>query len=78
MKLTSAYTERENALQSKRKELRAKEDEFIRHKKDLERQMAQVKRKAESQKNQSKPTATDNELENLRVGYFPIFWFITC
>lgn len=68
MELTNAYTERENALQSKRKELRTKEDEFIRHKKDLERQMAQVKREAELQRNQSKPTAVDSELENLRVG----------
>jgi len=73
MKVTGAYTERENALQSKRKELRAKEDEFIRYKKDLERQMAQIKREAESQRNQSKPVAVDNELENLRVSYLPIF-----
>jgi len=51
----------------KRKELRLKEDDFIRTKKDLERQISQLKRDAESQKFQIKPGAVDAELENLRV-----------
>ena len=51
----------------KRKELRLKEDDFIRRKKDLERQVAQLKREAESQRAQNKPGAVETELENLRV-----------
>jgi hypothetical protein len=56
----------------KRKELVAKEDDFIRCKKDLERQLAQLKREAESQRVQNKPGAVETELENLRVCQ----WFI--
>lgn len=67
IQLTVLFNERENFLQMKRKELRLKEDDFIRNKKDLERQIAQLKRDTESQKVQIKPGAVDTELENLRV-----------
>jgi hypothetical protein len=65
--MTGLFSERENFLQMKRKELRLKEDDCLRYKKDLERQAAQLKREAESQRNQSKPGAVETELENLRV-----------
>lgn len=66
-KLTNLFNERENALHTKRKELRAKEDEFIRIKKDLERQITQAKRETELLKSNSKPGSVDSELDNLRV-----------
>jgi hypothetical protein len=56
----------------KRKLLRLKEDDIIRHNKDLERQIVMLKQEAESLRNRSKPGAGETELENLRVCWLPI------
>lgn len=65
--LTALFNDRETFLQMKRKELRSKEDDFLRHKRDLERQLAQLKREVDLPRNQNKPVTGDSELENLRV-----------
>ena len=67
--LSALFNDREIFLQMKRKEHRSREDDFIRHKRDLERQMAQLKREADLPRNQNKPATGESELENLRVGY---------
>ncbi len=66
-KLTNLFNERENILQTKRKELRAKEDEFIRITKDMEKQIIQAKREVDLHKSNSRSGIVDSELDNLRV-----------
>jgi len=66
-KLTNLFNERENILQTKRKELRAKEDEFVRITKDMEKQITQARREVELHKSNSRSNIADSELDNLRV-----------
>ncbi|KAJ3508382.1 hypothetical protein NLJ89_g5785 [Agrocybe chaxingu] len=69
--MTAIWNEREIELRSKGAELRAKEDEFIRSRAALEKQVAQLKkeRKLEaSSSNRSKSNYLNTEIENAAVG----------
>jgi len=66
--MTALTAEREQALQIKRKEFRAKEDEFIRSKKELEREMEQLKKEIRVDSSQTKFHGRDKELKNMEVG----------
>lgn len=59
--------EREHAFQSKRAELRAKEDEFIRIQKGLEKEMEQLKKEIRVDSSQTKLHGRDKELKNMEV-----------
>ena len=59
--------EREHSLQTKRAELRAQEDEFIRSKKGLEKEMEQLKKEIRVDSSQTKLHGRDKELKNMEV-----------
>ena len=65
--LTTLMAEREHALETKRRELGAKEDEFIRSKKELEREMEQLKKESRVDSSQTKLHGRDKELKNMEV-----------
>ncbi|PPR05855.1 hypothetical protein CVT26_010135 [Gymnopilus dilepis] len=65
--LSAMFTERETYLLGKRAELRSKEDEFVRARKDFEKQLAQAKDKAKREMSvNSHSDHTNMELANLR------------
>ncbi|KAF8904461.1 hypothetical protein CPB84DRAFT_1845408 [Gymnopilus junonius] len=65
--LTLMFNERESYLLSKRADLRTKEDEFIRTKKDLEKQLSHIKKEAKRETSvNSHSDHTNVELANLR------------
>lgn len=66
--LTALMAEREHALRTGGAELRAKEDEFIRSKKGLEKEMEQLKREIRVDPGQTtKLHGRDKELKNMEV-----------
>lgn len=68
--MTGLLGERENFLHSKRAEIRKQEDEFIRVKKDMEKQIAQLKRDAKPDLGNVKSDPETLELKRLRVSGF--------
>ncbi|KAF8813812.1 BRE1-domain-containing protein [Phlegmacium glaucopus] len=65
--MTALTAEREQALQTKRTEFRAKEDEVIRFKKELEREMEQLKKEIRVDSSQTKLHGRDKELKNMEA-----------
>jgi hypothetical protein len=65
--LTTLMAEREHALRAGGAELRAKEDEFIRSKKVLEKEMEQLKKEVRVDSGQTKLHGRDKELKNMEV-----------
>ncbi len=64
------FNERESYLHSRRSDLRAKEDDFIRTKKDLEKQIAQLRKDTKVDlSNSSKSDPISVELKALRVSF---------
>ena len=59
--------EREHALRAGGAELRAKEDEFVRSKKILEKEMEQLKKELRVDSGQTKLQGRDKELKNIEV-----------
>ena len=59
--------EREHAFRAGGAELRAKEDEFIRSKKGLEKEMELLKREIRVDPGQTKLHGRDKELKNMEV-----------
>lgn len=67
LQLTALMAERERTLQTKRTELRIKEDELIRSKKGLEREIEQLKKEVRVDSSQTRPHGRDKELKNMEV-----------
>lgn len=65
--MTTLMAEREQALRTGAAELRAKEDEFIRSKKVLEKEMEQLKKEIRVDSGQTKLHGRDKELKNMEV-----------
>ena len=66
--LTSLMAEREHSFRAGGAELRAKEDEFIRSKKGLEKEMEQLKKEMRVDPGQTtKLHGRDKELKNMEV-----------
>ncbi|KAF8200665.1 BRE1 E3 ubiquitin ligase-domain-containing protein [Pholiota molesta] len=65
--LQSLFRERETFLQSKRAEFRQKEDEFIHSKKDLEKEIVQLKRKRKLEPNTKLSDPESDKLANLEA-----------
>ena len=70
--MTLLFNERESYLHARRSELRTKEDDFIRTKKDLEKQIAQLRKeiKVESGSSSTTKDPVTVELKRLRVSLF--------
>jgi len=72
--------ERETFLQAKRAELRAKEDDFIRSKKELEKQITQLKKEIKLSSNGREGSEDPDliaEMNNLRVNISDNLLFVS-
>jgi len=65
--LTTSIAEREQSLRVGGAELRAKEDEFIRSKRMLEKEMEQLKKEIRVDSGQTKLHGRDKELKNMEA-----------
>ncbi|KAF8160794.1 BRE1 E3 ubiquitin ligase-domain-containing protein [Crassisporium funariophilum] len=65
--LKGKFTERENSLQARKAECRSKEDEYVRFKKDLEKQMSQVKRDSRIETGQTKSQGKDRSSQDAQA-----------
>jgi len=66
--LSQLFQDREQLLAGKKQDLRVKEDEVIRIKKEMEKELALVKKKSDSTSRKLEPGHSEMESLNVRLG----------